>query len=167
MLSNPRSSLWLQSWSPQSSYLQCALDHDTVTSSRRGKGPKLMQMTRRVAWIRREPGDRSCSCRGRLARGRARGQSYRNRLLSTIALRSWLCPVLITWGTCTHHYLSRESLTLKRPHLGLIEQYNNNLNMEEFKEPDNPSYLDPYISLCEKLKENESQATLIDSLVHF
>ena len=39
--------------------------------------------------------------------------------------------------------------------------------MEEFKEPDNPSYLDPYISLCEKLKENESQVTLIDSLVHF
>ena len=152
MLSNPRSSHWLQSSSPQSACSQCALDHDTATSSRRGKGQKPMQMTRRVAWIRREPGDRSYSCRGRLARGRARGQSYRNRRQSTIAPRSWLCPVLITWGTCTHHCLTRELLTLKRPHLGLIELYNNNLNMEEFKEPDNPSYLDPYNSLCEKLK---------------
>ena len=37
--------------------------------------------------------------------------------------------------------------------------------MEEFKEPDNPGHLDPYFSLYERLKEKESQATLIDSLV--
>ena len=152
MPSNPRSSLWLRSWSPQSSCLQFVLDLDTAMSSRGGRGPRPVQMTRRMAWTRKDQGDRSSSCRGRPARGRARGQSDRNSLHSITALLSWLCPVLTIWGTCIPHYLIRELLTLKRPPSGLIEQYNNNLNMEEFKEPDNPDHLDHYLSLCERLK---------------